>query len=314
MADRLGFSIAQKFRVFIAGLIHDIGALSIKEKLDVFEGTGDDVFIHGHRGAFLVSEYEKEPRIAPILYYHHYPWGDGKALDVHPDMPMESQLIYLADSVCALTAGYTDAYILTGLSGIRIYLEDNKGSHFYPEYVEAALELTGIESVWLDLISSDIFKKIDLSDNAIIDFTTDQLVDLSRIFSYLIDFQSKFTATHSSGVAKSAEKLAELMHFSPDECKKVLAAGYLHDIGKLTIDTAILEKQGKLEPTEFEYIKSHVYYTYRLLSGISGLGDIMTWAAYHHEKLNGQGYPFHISGDSISLCSRKAVADISRAA
>ncbi len=143
------------------------------------------------------------------------------------------------------------------------------------------------------------------------DISTNQLVKLAELFSFLIDFRSEFTATHSAGVAKTAEKLAELMHFSPDECKKLLAAGYLHDLGKLTIDINILEKQGALEPQEYEYIKSHVYFTHYLLSEISGFEDITTWAAYHHEKLNGNGYPFHITADSMSLCSRiMAVADV----
>lgn len=200
---------------------------------------------------------------------------------------------------------------MTSISEVRQYVEENKGLHFYPEYVEALVELTGTESVWLDLVSSETFRKIDLSDKAYIDITSDELVNLACVFSYLIDFRSQFTATHSSGVAKTAEKLAELMHFSPDECKKMLAAGYLHDLGKLTIDIPVLEKQAALEPSEYEYIKSHVYYTYHLLNGISGLDDIKIWASYHHEKLNGKGYPFHISGDSISLCARiMAVADV----
>jgi HD-GYP domain-containing protein (c-di-GMP phosphodiesterase class II) len=311
LAEKLGFSSEQKYKIYMAGIIHDIGALSIKEKLDAIEGSGDDIHVHGHRGAHLISEYDTRIDLAPILYYHHYPWEYGKAVETYPDMPMESHLIHLADRVCTLTADYTDAYILTSISEVRQYVEENKGLHFYPEYVEALVELTGTESVWLDLVSSETFRKIDLSDKAYIDITSDELVNLACVFSYLIDFRSQFTATHSSGVAKTAEKLAELMHFSPDECKKMLAAGYLHDLGKLTIDIPVLEKQAALEPSEYEYIKSHVYYTYHLLNGISGLDDIKIWASYHHEKLNGKGYPFHISGDSISLCARiMAVADV----
>lgn len=311
LANKLGFSNEQRYKVFIAGLIHDIGALSIKEKLDAFEGTGDDVFVHGHRGAFLLSTFEPIPDLAPILYYHHYPWDNGKAREKYPDMPMESQLIYLADRVCTVTAEYSDAFILTSIPGVRFYLQENKGEHFYPPYVEAALEMTEVESVWLDLVTGESFDKIVHSDKSIVDISTNQLVKLAELFSFLIDFRSEFTATHSAGVAKTAEKLAELMHFSPDECKKLLAAGYLHDLGKLTIDINILEKQGALEPQEYEYIKSHVYFTHHLLSEISGFEDITTWAAYHHEKLNGNGYPFHITADSMSLCSRiMAVADV----
>lgn len=311
LADKLGFSEDEKHRLYIAGLLHDIGALSMKEKLDAFEGDGETVNVHGHRGAFLISSYHPQPDLAPIIYYHHYLWNFGKVLEEHPDMPIESQLIFVTDRICTMTANYTDAYILTVLPKLRRYLEDHSGTRFYPAYVDALIELTYVESVWLDLISYDSINRIEHTERSIINITTDELVNLACVFSYLIDFRSPHTATHSSGVAKTAEKLAELMHFSPDECKKVLAAGYLHDIGKLTIDPDVLEKQGKLEPSEYEYIKSHVYYTYYLLSGITGLEEITEWAAYHHEKLNGKGYPFHLTGESMSLCSRiMAVADI----
>ncbi|MEA4933762.1 MAG: HD domain-containing protein, partial [Lawsonibacter sp.] len=137
------------------------------------------------------------------------------------------------------------------------------------------------------------------------------LIDLARIYSYLIDFRSPFTATHSASVAKVAQKLAELLHFSSTDCKKMLAAGYLHDLGKLTVDNAILEKQSALEPEEFDVIRSHTYYTYYLLDNIAGLDDLKRWAAYHHERLNGTGYPFHIGEDRLCLGSRiMAVADV----
>lgn len=310
IAEKLGWSDEAKNRVFIAGLLHDIGALSIKEKLDAFEGDGDNVHIHAYRGAFLVSAFYPQPDIAPILYYHHHHWQDGNVLSGNPDMPMDSQLVYLADRVCTLITN-SDGFVLSQIPIIKQYVAMNTGSHFCPEYSEAVLELTSVESVWLDLISSDPISRIDYSYHAYVDITIDQLVNLACVYSYLIDFRSPFTATHSSGVAKTAEKLAKLMHFSSDECKKVLVAGYLHDIGKLTVDACILEKQSALDPNEFDIIKSHTYYTYYLLNGISGLEDITTWAAYHHEKLNGKGYPFHIKGDCMSLCARiLAVSDV----
>lgn len=310
MAEKLGYSAEEKHRVFVAALLHDIGALSMKEKLDAFEGDGDDIHLHGYRGAFLVSAFYPQPDIAPILYFHHYQWQNGKVLEANSDMPMDSQLVYVADRVCTLIAN-SNEFVLSLIPKIKQIVTANAGKHFYPEYTEVIRELTSVDSVWLDLIDREPISHIDYSYHAYVDITIDQLVNLACVYSYLIDFRSPFTATHSSGVAKTAEKLAELMHFSPDECKKVLVAGYLHDIGKLTVDTAILEKQSALDPSEFDIIKSHTYYTYYLLGGITGLEDITTWAAYHHEKLNGKGYPFHIKGDSMNLCARiLAVSDV----
>jgi HD-GYP domain-containing protein (c-di-GMP phosphodiesterase class II) len=91
----------------------------------------------------------------------------------------------------------------------------------------------------------------------------------------------------------------------------MIIAGNLHDIGKLVIPGVILEKPGKLTPEEFAVIKSHTYYSYYVINTIGGLQQIAKWAAYHHEKLNGHGYPFHCKEDEIDTGARiMAVADI----
>ncbi len=73
----------------------------------------------------------------------------------------------------------------------------------------------------------------------------------------------------------------------------------------------ILDKNGSLNQEEFNIVKSHTYYTYRLLQGIKGFEVINTWASLHHEKLDGSGYPFHLLGKNIPFGSRiMAVADI----
>ncbi|MDD3924980.1 MAG: HD domain-containing protein, partial [Erysipelotrichaceae bacterium] len=90
-----------------------------------------------------------------------------------------------------------------------------------------------------------------------------------------------------------------------------LVAGFLHDLGKLAIKNSVLEKPEKLDSEEFNQMRSHTYYTYQLLDFLPGFDTIKIWASYHHEKLDGNGYPFHISGENLTLGSRiMAVADI----
>jgi HD-GYP domain-containing protein (c-di-GMP phosphodiesterase class II) len=73
----------------------------------------------------------------------------------------------------------------------------------------------------------------------------------------------------------------------------------------------ILEKQGKLERWEYEIIKNHTYYTYRILEPLEALSQITEWAAFHHERLRGDGYPFHLKKEELPLGSRiMAVADV----
>lgn len=88
-------------------------------------------------------------------------------------------------------------------------------------------------------------------------------------------------------------------------------AGYLHDLGKLAVPAEILEKPGKLTREEFAVVRSHTYHTYRVLERIPGLETVNEWASFHHERLNGQGYPFHKDDTSLSLGARiMAAADV----
>jgi HD-GYP domain-containing protein (c-di-GMP phosphodiesterase class II) len=88
-------------------------------------------------------------------------------------------------------------------------------------------------------------------------------------------------------------------------------AGNLHDIGKLAVPNSILDKPGKLTKEEMAVMKSHTYYTYFVIDTIGGLQQIAEWAAYHHERIDGSGYPFHCSESEINTGARiMMVADI----
>ena len=88
-------------------------------------------------------------------------------------------------------------------------------------------------------------------------------------------------------------------------------AGNLHDLGKMVVPNAILEKAGPLTDEEFAVMRQHTYHTYLVLNSMKGLGGIAEWAAFHHEKLDGSGYPFRIGAGGLSIGSRiMAVADM----
>ena len=139
----------------------------------------------------------------------------------------------------------------------------------------------------------------------------DKTVELTVVLSRIIDYRSAFTAMHSAGVAASATALARLSGMDEDECKMMRIAGLLHDIGKLKVPRAILEKPGKLTEEEFNIVKEHPYYTRLNMMNLEGFEKIANWAAFHHEKLNGKGYPFHLDASSLDTGARiMAVADI----
>ena len=112
---------------------------------------------------------------------------------------------------------------------------------------------------------------------------------IAELFARIIDYKSPFTKNHSLGIAQKAKQMAASLGWSEETCTKLYFAGALHDIGKLFIDHAVLEKPGRLENEEYLHIQTHADWTWRLLGKIHGFEEIKRWASYHHEKLNSSG-------------------------
>jgi len=121
----------------------------------------------------------------------------------------------------------------------------------------------------------------------------EKMAIISQLFRNIIDFRSHFTSTHSSGVAAASSLLARIFGLTDAEIGLIEVAGDLHDFGKLAIPNSILNKPGSLTKEEMSIMKCHTYYTYLVINSIGGLNQIAEWAAYHHERLDGSGYPFN---------------------
>ncbi len=232
---------------------------------------------------------------------------DGEAV------PTSCHIVHLADRVAVLMD--TKREILSQVPEILEVIKENAGRMFMPQLVDIVEGLASREGFWLDGVSvlpgRTWWHEARLPT---VQLDMQGLLSLAQLFAGLIDFRSRFTATHSSGVAATAESLGRLAGFSPGECQLMRCAGLLHDLGKLAVPESILEKPGKLSHAEFNVIRAHTFYTYRVLEGISALQTINPWAAWHHERLDGAGYPFHISGEDMPLGSRvMAVADTATA-
>ncbi len=112
-------------------------------------------------------------------------------------------------------------------------------------------------------------------------------------------------------VAATAEALARRAGLPGDGPELLGIAGHLHDVGKMAVPARILEKPKPLTAEEFNVMRGHAYYTYKILEGMSAFGPVREWAAYHHERPDGKGYPFHLSAADLSTGARLvAVADV----
>lgn len=310
LSRKMGLPVAEQKHIFLAALVHDIGALSMNERLDIIEKEPLHINNHAFIGAKLLKDFKPIQNSTGIIKFHHVPWDNGNGqIYEGKKVPFGSHIIHLADRACLMIK--RDKNVLTQIPQILEDINRKSNSIYEPDLVRAMSEICRQEYVWLDLVSSSPANRVNIAMFDIVDLEIDDIIDLAFVFSHIIDFRSKFTARHSASVAKTAERLAQLFGFSPTECKLMLVAGYLHDLGKLAISDSVLEKTAKLNEDEFNEIRMHTYYTYHLLNTVSEFKVITAWAAFHHERLDGNGYPFHINGDNLSLGSRiMAVADV----
>ena len=127
------------------------------------------------------------------------------------------------------------------------------------------------------------------------------------------EYRDDHTHEHAQRVGRTAALLALELGRGDDEVQMIRRTAPLHDIGKIGIPDAILLKRGKLSADEFEIVKTHTLIGSQILSG--GSSSHLSYAAriarFHHERWDGAGYPFGLSGEDIPLCGRLvALADV----
>lgn len=131
-----------------------------------------------------------------------------------------------------------------------------------------------------------------------------------RAFSKAIDVKDKYTNGHSARVAQYSQMIAKQLGCSQEQIEHVHNIALLHDIGKIFIPDHILNKPEPLTDEEFEIMKQHTTYGSDILKEIKIFPDMALGAGYHHERLDGNGYPNEIKGKDIPFSVRiVAVAD-----
>jgi len=126
-----------------------------------------------------------------------------------------------------------------------------------------------------------------------------------------VDKKDKYTHFHSRNVVKIAMKIGELFDLSEEELDELQYAALLHDIGKIGVPENILNKKGKLTPEEYNIIKQHPVIGADIVSNIPSLKHLARHIRFHHERIDGKGYPDGLKGEQIPLLSKIiTVADV----
>lgn len=314
----IALKLSEKFRLSEEKR-YDIVSLSILHDNGVGEIFSQGGIITDSRGALILNESVKAHCIigennvksypfltdtTNIIKYHHERYdGTGFFNIKGNDIPIMSQIIFLADRV-------EHEFTNTGVDykikkNIINYVKAEEDKAFSPSIVKMFLELCEDKSFWKNLSDTNIknylrretpsFKK---------NLSLKQVRGITKVLSKIIDSKSKFTEVHSKELAEKVLKMSDYYKIAGDEKEKLIIAADFHDIGKLAISNKILDKPDKLTKEEFSTMKEHAKYTRIALKQISGFEDITEWAANHHEKLNGSGYPIGKTAEELDFNSR----------
>src|SRR5687768_3259137 len=130
--------------------------------------------------------------------------------------------------------------------------------------------------------------------------------DVMKAIASLIDAKDGYTHKHSERVAQFGVRLARHLGFDADSRAVVELSGLLHDVGKIGVPDAILNKPGKLTEEEFKQMRMHPVHGARILSQIQSerVVNILPGVKYHHERWDGKGYPDGLKGEEIPLLGR----------
>lgn len=237
-----------------------------------------------------------------ILYHHEEANGKGPFGKTSKDTPVMAQFIHMAD---VLDSKFKfDTIDSEKYNAICEYVRQNTGIRFSEYCTELFLEKVEMEELkTLQKESLNEYLK-NLSEKKEREFSEVEVREICNFWTKIIDYKSSFTKNHSREIAKKAEQLGRYYGFDDEKCLALYVAGTVHDLGKLTTDSNILEKPDKLSAEEFKHIQNHAYQSWIMLKDVRGLEEITLWAVNHHEKLNGEGYPFGKKGEELSFEER----------
>ncbi len=319
-AESMGVHGSELQDLTVCALLHD-NALTqyIQEE---FQGNTDflDVLpemprigLHCSRGEENISRLHFSTDVSGVILYHHENAdGSGPFGKTWQEVPLFARIIHLCDLLDAFcrAAEFTPEV----WNRAESFLSHVRGKIFDEECTEAFLSAFPAEhflTLGDDDLEARLWSKVPLIKQ---ELSFPQIKALADFFARIVDYKSPFTSTHSIGVASRAEQLSRFMGFDEETSQKMYLAGALHDIGKVAVSNEILEKPGRLTNEEFAVMKHHAAYTYYILSEIKDFEEIRDWAAFHHERLDGTGYPFQKTAAELNTQERiMACVDIYQA-
>jgi HD-GYP domain-containing protein (c-di-GMP phosphodiesterase class II) len=214
-------------------------------------------------------------------------------------IPLYARIALLAQVIDVFrTADGPDA----ALQEVRL----RSGQWFDPALVRAFEAIARNPGFLATLASPDIDQAVQAMEpgDHHVALDDDYLDDIAAAFGQVVDSKSPYTSGHSARVAHYVDAIALQMGLAPQRRRWLRRGALLHDVGKLGVSNAVLDKPGKLDSAEWEQVRRHAAYTEAILSRIAPFEELARVSAAHHERLDGGGYPRGLKADEISVETR----------
>ncbi len=294
IAKKLHLKKQEIINLVITALIHDFGAL---QNINLLKLNYEKNLYHTK----IINKWFKKifflKDIIPFIIQHH---------NFSPKII--NQILPLAEFTCQYFRNKKKG----GSPELKDKILNNKELNKYnPRLITILTTILNEQDFSENLInSSDLIEAFIKKNNILLDFNLNDLEYLAILLIKIVFYWDAFTAKHSFKVAEYTEKIARDLKLNKNTIKLYKIAALLHDLGKIGIPQKILNKPGTLTDEEYQIMKKHSIYTLEILKYLE-IPEIIESAGYHHEKLNGKGYPLGLKGEKIPLGAQiLAVADI----
>lgn len=257
------------------------------------------------RGADIARTLRFSDTVCDGIYHLDEHWdGSGR-----PDR-LQGHAIPLVSRI-ALLAQVVDVFHRhAGTTAALDEVKRRSGVWFDPALVHA-FEAASASHLFWELLSSPTIEArvVRLAPSESEQQLDDDYLDaIANAFGQVIDAKSPFTAGHSERVGELSKRMAGVLGMSRHHARRLRRAAVLHDVGKLGVSSAILDKPAGLDEREWVEMRSHATHTRAILGRIGALADLADVAAAHHERLDGTGYPLALAASAISRDTRVITA------
>jgi HD-GYP domain-containing protein (c-di-GMP phosphodiesterase class II) len=253
------------------------------------------------RGADIARQLRFSEGVANGIHSLDEHWnGQGRPAALVGDaIPLFSRIALLAQVVDVV-------HCADGQEAALAEIKHRRGKWFDPAVVDAFVAVARGPLFWTALNSPEVealvFAMEPGGHEALLD--EDFLDDIAEAFGQVVDAKSPYTAGHSARVGLYTALLGESLEV-PEARRRWLKRGaLLHDVGKLGVSNAILDKPGKLDDVEWAAVRRHAVYTESILGRIKNFDELARVSAAHHERLDGGGYPRGLKAADIALETR----------